>query len=93
VQMAANRQAARGFAKTIGTSRASGGIGKKLASAKATSASHQAALGEAASTITRLYNFLSIPGSLTVPAAGVTRTLASGNAVPLISHDLHHAAH
>ena len=49
----AKRQAARGLASAIGISKASGGIGKKLLSAKAISASHHAALGEAASAITR----------------------------------------
>ena len=43
-----------GRANAIGTSSASGGMGKKLASAKAITASHQPAFGEAASAMTRL---------------------------------------
>ena len=53
VQIAANRQASRGRAMAIGISSTSGGMGKQLASKKATAASHQVARGEAVSARVR----------------------------------------
>ena len=53
VAIAAKRQARRGRASAIGISNASGGMGKKLASAKAMANSHQGAKALSDSAITR----------------------------------------
>ena len=53
VQTSASRHARAGAASTIGTRSTSGGIGKKLLSAKATTASHSGARGLADRASTR----------------------------------------
>src|SRR6185312_3749530 len=72
VQIAARRHARSGRARAIGTSSTSGGIGKKLLSANAITASQTGARGEAASASVRAYSRCNMRRLLPASAALVT---------------------